>query len=131
MRIAYLTTDEVNASLAGEFAALCGLDLCLVHPRTTAPIGGVRAVVYDADYLPAGHMASLAASLASGRSPAIAVHGYNLDEAQTRRLESGGVVVARTLTQALFAQLRDILGRPRRSAAVLAGEYPETASQAC
>jgi hypothetical protein len=117
MSVAYLTTDEVNASLAGKFAAACGLELFLVHPNGTAPVDGARAVVYDLDFLPQSHAASLAAWASPGRSPALAVHGYNIDEGLARRLRSAGVVVARRLTSTLFERLHAVLQQAKRGAA--------------
>lgn len=114
MRIAYLTTDEAHAPLAVTCAARCGLDVFLVHPTSTVPIEGARAVIYDLDFIPEGHMTALLASVAlGGHSPLLAVHGFNLDENLARRLQAAGVVVSRRLTYALFEQLCALLQRPR------------------
>jgi hypothetical protein len=125
MSVAYLTTDEVNASLAGKFAAACGLELFLVHPDGTAPVDGARAIVYDLDFLPERHAASLAAAASlPRRSPALAVHGYNIDRGLARRLRAAGVVVARRLTSTLFERLHAVLQQAKRGAA--AGRAPQS-----
>jgi hypothetical protein len=69
MRIAYLTTDDVNAALAAQLAADCGLSLCQLAPQGAAPDGEFDAAVYDLDFLPAGRLGRLLADLAPGGCP--------------------------------------------------------------
>ena len=52
MRLAYLTTDEVNQDLAIRIAADCGTTLALLSPRDPPPNGRFDAVLYDWDFWP-------------------------------------------------------------------------------
>jgi hypothetical protein len=124
MRIAYLSTDDVNAALAVRIAADCGLDLCQVAPQGAAPDGEFGGAVYDLDFLPAGRLGRLLADLGAGRVPhPVAVHGYNLGTDQALALDRLGVLVYRCLEAGLFEQLRAAAcRRPARPAP--AGDRP-------
>src|SRR6266566_670352 len=52
MRIAYLTTDEVNRDLAHKFATECDVNIRALSPRETPQTGSFDGVVYDVDFLP-------------------------------------------------------------------------------
>ena len=106
MRIAYLSIDEVNAALAGQLAAACGLELCLADPRGAACPEGARATLFDLDFLPREHLERLLKEL--GRCP-VAAHGYNLGGGLGRRLKAAGVFARRRLGPALFKWLRQAL----------------------
>jgi hypothetical protein len=53
MRIAYLSTDEVNVHLAEAMAAGCGLTLCPLAPKDPPPDEEFDALLYDWDSWPA------------------------------------------------------------------------------
>jgi hypothetical protein len=108
MRIAYLSTDPVNAALAGQLAAACGLDLSQADPRGAARPDGTRAALFDLDFLPREHLERLLEEL--GQCPA-AAHGYNLGGGLRRRLKAAGVFARRRLAPPLFKWLRAALVR--------------------
>jgi hypothetical protein len=117
MRMAYLTTDEVNLDLAQTLAERA--DVCLVPlaPRDALPDGACDAVLCDLDYLPAELREEiLAAALAGRPGRPLALHGYNLDGQQTAALRRNGVIVARRLEAGLFSQLRRAVKEVRAAA---------------
>src|SRR5262245_46838320 len=98
MRIAYLTTDEVNRELAMRLAAGQGARLEVLWPGDEPPDGRVDAVVYDLDCLPVGLRQEVLSKLAAAAAPwPAAVHGYALGGDQVRALRKRGVVVRRRL----------------------------------
>jgi hypothetical protein len=107
MRIAYLTTDEVNLHLAEGMAAACGLTLCPLAPKNPRPDGEFDAVLYDWDYWPAQERREVLDELLAGRRPhAVAVHGYNLEDGQAQALRRHTVGVYRRLHSRVFRFLR-------------------------
>src|SRR5262249_13762632 len=94
MRIAYLTTDEVNQQLASRLAAGQEAQLEVIRPRDEPPDGRLDAVIYDLDCLPPPLRQQLLTDLAGGgaRCPA-AVHSYALEDEQIKALlrRGGGV----------------------------------------
>ena len=108
MRVAYLTTDEVNLTLAEQMAAACGVTLCPLAPKDTPPDGGFDAVLYDWDYWPADLRQRAAASPRTG--PPVALHGYNVRRDEAADLRRRGVAVHRRLRPKVFRLLRqDVL----------------------
>ena len=69
MRIAYLTTDEVNQELALRLAAGQEAQLEVIWPRDEPPDGRFDAVIYDLDCLPPPLRQQLLTDLAGGRAP--------------------------------------------------------------
>jgi hypothetical protein len=107
MRIAYLTTDEVNEQRAQQMAADCGITLCSLAPKDAPPNGEYDAVLYDWDYWPAGSQREVLAELLSGPlTHPVALHGYNLQDAQAEALPRHGVAVYRRLHPQVFRFLR-------------------------
>jgi hypothetical protein len=106
MRIAYLTTDEVNEALALEMAQACGVALCPLAPRDGPPDAGYDAVLCDWDFWPPERREELLAEQAGPPSRPLAVHGYNMDEAEEKSLRSRGVAVHRGLRPEMFRLLR-------------------------
>ena len=107
MRVAYLTTDEVNRNLARGLAAACGAALHPVTPRDDPPDGSIDAVLYDLDFLSVTHRQEILAALKAGASPHVAgVHSYGLDENVVNALRKHHVVVSRRLDGKLFRKLR-------------------------
>jgi len=117
MRIAYLTTDEVNLDLAGDLAAACGVTVDIWSPRDPETDGQFDAVLYDLDYLPTAHRQAVLLRLLSGPvSHAVVVHSYNLEPDQEEALRARGVAVYRRLGRGLFRILRLALVPGRVSA---------------
>jgi hypothetical protein len=107
MRIAYITTDEVNEDLAVRMAADCDTKLCPWSPKDGPPDGRFDAVVYDLDYLPPHQREQVLAELFSGLAPsAVAVHSYNLDDKRIEILRERGVIVSQRLEPEMLMQLR-------------------------
>jgi hypothetical protein len=94
MRIAYLTTDEVNKDLALRLAAQWDVTVCLLEPRDPPPDGQFDAVLYDWDHWPADHRPETmtGGSGDSIRYP-VALHGYRLEKGQARALRRKGVLL--------------------------------------
>jgi hypothetical protein len=105
MRLAYLTTDEVNQALAQEMAPRCGVSLCPLAPKDGPPDRGYDAVLCDWDSWPAERREELLAGLGGLRSGPVAVHSYSLDAAQADALRSRGVAVHRRLEKEVFQLL--------------------------
>jgi hypothetical protein len=122
VRIAYLTIDEVNESLAVPMAAACGLDLDPRSPRDWPGPGAFDAVVYDLDYLASPLRQEVLRSLLAGpvRVPA-AVHSYHLEEEEAEALRRNGVVVDRRLDVSLFEALAAAAAAASDEVIVVAG----------
>jgi hypothetical protein len=118
MRIAYLTTDEVNQNLALELAQRHGLTLCPQEPRDVAPCGSFDAVLYDWDFWPADRKEDVLAGLLAGPvAQPVALHSYHVDREQAEALRQRGVLVWRVLDTSLFAALRQAVRGTRVAAA--------------
>ena len=103
MRVAYLTTDEVNEQLALQMAQECGVTLCPLAPKDAPPDGEYDALLYDWDYLPVEEQREVMAELLSGPSPhAVAMHSYHLEDGQVEALRRNAVAVFRRLQPSVF-----------------------------
>ena len=103
MRIAYLTTDEVNRSLAVAYSKWYGVTVVPLEPRDGAPDDSFDAVLYDWDYLPPD---LIRYGPSAGPLPRqVAVHGYNLAATFKAALRQHGVAVFRRLNAAVFKVL--------------------------
>jgi len=103
MRVAFLTTDEVNVELARQCAAECGAHLQRILPKDGVPNGRFDAVCYDLDDAPPERRAEILRGLLSRPTTRpTAVHGYGLNEDQVGRLRRRGVVVAQHLEPKVF-----------------------------
>src|SRR6516165_4663901 len=100
MRIAYLTTDEVNRAWAEELADRTAHTLTL---SLGPPDQQVDAVVYDLDYLPIDVREHVLTTL-QARRPAlpVAVHSYNLEDECIEALQHNGVLAYRRLQSKVF-----------------------------
>ena len=106
MRIAYLTTDEVNQELALQLAADQEIRLEVIWPRDEPPDGCFDAVIYDLDCLSPPQRRQLLTDLAAGRAPRpAAVHSYALEGEQIKALLGRGVIVRPRLRATLFRRL--------------------------
>src|SRR5262245_54809815 len=106
MRIAYLTTDEVNPDLAQRWARTCGCEVIPLTPRDPIPDGEFDAVIYDLDYLPQPIRQQVMTMLLNGpRTSPAAVHSYNLRRWQTQALRALGIVVGRKLERGILVKI--------------------------
>jgi hypothetical protein len=107
MRVAYLTTDEVNQSAALLMAQEHGITICPLEPRDGPPGNEYDAVLYDWDSWPADRRQEAMADLLASPVPhALAVHGYNLDDDAAEQLRRRTIAVYRRLQPRVFRFLR-------------------------
>jgi hypothetical protein len=106
MRIAYLTTDEVNLDYAARFAEGIGATLSQLFPKDPAPDGRFDAVLYDLDSLPPKERRELLSHLLGGDLPCPrGVHSYNLTRKQVAGLRRRGITVVRRLKRGALRTL--------------------------
>jgi hypothetical protein len=116
MRIAYMTTDEVNQALVAQLVAECGAVVCTLTPTESSPTGRFDAVLYDLDSVPRDERPSLLERLGRGQPDRpTAVHGYGITIEQARDLNRAGVSVARRLRPRLFRSLLSAVRRDRET----------------
>jgi len=126
MHIAYLTADEVNLDLARRWAQECGCQLSLVLPRDALPDsdGEFDAVVYDLDCPhPALRERVLTNLLTGDHHSRVAVHTYNLGQAQAQELRARGVLVERRLERMIIRCLAADRGMEMRSRMPIDGAH--------
>src|SRR5262249_8415548 len=106
MRIAYLTTDEVNRDLAARAGRACRATLEDVPHEGTSADNGYDAVLYDLAHLPPHPGRAALDELFAGRLEIpTAVHGYGLEDGQADVLRDLGVIVARRLEIGLMERI--------------------------
>jgi hypothetical protein len=135
MLVAYLSTDEVNSTLAAELARQQGIALRHLEPRDGLPGTEFDAVLCDWDYWHVPGRAGLLADLSGGAAGRpVALHGYHVEPDQVEALRRGGVVLHPRLRAKVFQQLRQAVLAARVAAAVggpktspLAGEADNAA----
>jgi hypothetical protein len=114
MRIAYLTTDEVNKDLALRLAAQWEVMVCPLEPRDPPPDGGFDAVLYDWDHWPADRRPkALTDTLPGPFGPRLALHGYSLEQEQERSLRRSGVLLFDRLDSRTFLELQRAVNHAR------------------
>jgi hypothetical protein len=107
-RIAYLSVDDVNHSLAQQIADAHGVPLVHVFAPDVAPKYTCPVRLHDLDHFSSLQSEAILDRLRAGRHAATAaVHSYNLAETEIGALRENGVIVARGLDRALFRRLRD------------------------
>ncbi len=105
-RIAYLTANEVNHTLALRMAQQCGVPLVRNPPDCVPPRGTLIARLHDLDHVPRQQKEAILEDLLTGPTTVpVAVHSYNLGEDQMASLHANGVIVARSLEPALVRRL--------------------------
>jgi hypothetical protein len=108
MRVAYLTTDEVNEALALEMAQAFGMVLEPVRPMQESPDAQYDAVLIDWDFWPPEQRAEFLTRLCDGQVPwRVAVHGYCLEDGVAENLRARGVAVHRRLRPKVIRLLAD------------------------
>src|SRR5262245_51930859 len=116
MRIAYVSTDEVNQALVAQTAAECGAVVCTLVPKDPPPDGLFDAVLYNLDDVPRDQRSVLIDELRRARPDRpTAVHGYDINEEQARALNRDGVAAARRLHPGLIRSLLTVARRDRRT----------------
>jgi hypothetical protein len=106
MRIAYMTTDEVNQALAAQMAAECGAVICTLLPNAPLPDGQFHAVLNDLDDVQKDRRGEVVAQIL--RSPSTcprAVHGYDITDEQATDLRRHGIAVGQRLHRGLIRTL--------------------------
>jgi len=106
MRIAYLTTDEVNEYVATELATRHGATLDQFSPSDTLPNREYDAVLCDWDFLPQPQRQSILRQLIRNHGRhAVALHSYNVKGKQVRARRRRRVSVYRRLRPSIFTRL--------------------------
>ncbi len=106
MRIAYMTTDEVNQAVAARMAAECGAVICARLPEDPPPVGQFHAVLYDMDDVQNHRRGDVVEQilLCPSTCPR-AVHGYGITDEQAEALRRHGVAVGQRLHSGLIRSL--------------------------
>ena len=98
MRIAYVSTDEVNQSLAERMAAKCGAVICKLLSGDPPPDGLFDAILYNLDDVPQAERSAVLERLRGDKPDhPTAVHGYDITDEQVSILSRYGVAAARRL----------------------------------
>ncbi len=106
MRIAHLTTDEVNHALAVRSGGSLGAALVSLDPEELPAHARYDAVLCDLDRVPPDRRQALLDEIHSEMTDRpMAVYGYCLSEDQASRLRFHGVAVAQRLHAALIRTL--------------------------
>jgi hypothetical protein len=117
MRLAYMTTDEVNRARVARMVAECGAAACTPRPGRPPRDGECDAVLYSLDDLTGDERSALIEELCGGGPDRpTAVHGYGLTDEQARALDHRGVAVARRLHPGLICGLLTAARRGRETA---------------
>jgi hypothetical protein len=106
MRIAHITTDEVNQALALRVARPLGVTVTQLGPEEMSKHVVFDAVLYDLDRVPPDRRPSLLDEIRSEKTAVpMAAYGYCLSEEQAAGLRFHGVAVAQRLHSALIRTL--------------------------
>jgi hypothetical protein len=116
MRIAYVSTDEVDQALVAQMATECGAAVCTLLPQDRRPDGLFDAVLYNLDDVPRDERSVLLDELHRGKPDRpTAVHGYDITVEQARALDRNGVAAARRLHPGLIRSLLNAARRGRET----------------
>jgi hypothetical protein len=114
MRIAYLTTDEVNKDLALRLGTQWEVTVSPLEPRDPPPDGEFDAVLYDWDHWPVDRRPqALTDTSAQPMRQPVAVHGYGLEQEQARALRRSGVLLFDRLESRTFLDLQRTVSQAR------------------
>jgi len=112
MRIAHITTDEVNQALAVQAAGPLGAIVTPLGPEAISTHVLFDAVLYDLDRVPPDRRQALVDEIRSETTALpMAVYGYCLSEEQAGKLRFHGVAVAQRLHSALIRTLANAVRR--------------------
>jgi hypothetical protein len=116
MRIAYMTTDEVNQALVAQLVTECGAVVCTLVPRDPSPDALFDTVLYDLDNLATDQRFALLERLGRGQPDRpTAVHGYAITVEQAMALNRNGVATSRRLRPRLLRRLLSAVRRVRET----------------
>jgi hypothetical protein len=114
MRIAYLTTDEVNKDLPLRLAAQWAVTVCPLEPRDPPPDGEFDAVLYDWDHWPEDRRPKARTHAPAGPiTHLVAVHSCGLEPHQARALRRSVVLVFDRLEPRTFLELHRAVNQAR------------------
>jgi hypothetical protein len=106
MRVAYISTNELNHDLAVQLGDECGITVFPTRSVDARHHGAFDALLYDWDSLsPLRHEETFVAALAATECP-VAVHGYGLDREEAETLHQDGIAVFGRLDARIFTRLR-------------------------
>ena len=106
MRIAYVSTDEVNQDLATRIAAKFGVGVCKRLPKDRKPDDLCDAVLYNLDDVPSAERSALIEGFRCAKPDRpTAVHGYGITDEQAKLLGRNGIAVAPRLRSGLLRSL--------------------------
>jgi hypothetical protein len=129
MRIAYWTIDDVNLSVARDLAEVHDATIDQVMGWEKGTTQDPDAILCDLDFLPPGMREEILSRLILAPLPLpVAVHSYNLEDAQIELLVAQGVAVCRRLESEVFGNLRSA-SRPARHVAYTKDGKKVTASE--
>ena len=112
MKIAHITTDEVNQALAVQAARPLGVTMTPLDPEELPTDVPFDAVLYDLDRVPPDRRQTLVDEIRSETTVLpLAVYGYCLSEEQAGKLRFRGVAVAQRLHAALIRTLANAVRR--------------------
>ena len=117
MRIAYMTTDEVNLIVAVKIARRLGASVSMLGTGGSVSTARFDAVLHDLDAVPRDQRSAFLERIGLG-PPArpTAVHGYGITEEQAEALRRHGIAVGQRLHTGL---IRGLVEAARRSRATV------------
>jgi hypothetical protein len=124
MRIAYMTTDEVNLIVAVKIARRLGASVSMLGTGGLVSTDRFDAVLHDLDAVPRDQRSAFLEWIGLG-PPArpTAVHGYGITEEQAEALRRHGIAVAQRIHTGL---IRELLKNARRTRATLPSDDAST-----
>jgi hypothetical protein len=112
MIVSYLTSDELNATLARRLARSCGVGLQLLGPKEIQYARFCDLVLCDLDNLsPVERDALLGSCSPGGQQGRLVLHSYRLSEEQMAKYRKMGILAFRRLARPVFQMLKQILDR--------------------
>jgi hypothetical protein len=116
MRIAYLTTDEINLILAKKLARRLGASISMVGTGSPVSTDRFDAVLHDLDAVPRDQQSTFIEWVGLGRADRpTAVHGYGITDEQAEALRRKGIAVAQRLDTRLIRGLVEAARRSRET----------------
>jgi hypothetical protein len=117
MRIAYMTTDEVNLLVAVEIARRLGVSVSMVGIGRPVSTARFDAVLHDLDVVPRDQRSAFLERIGLGLPDRpTAVHGYGFTDEQVDALREQGIAVAQRLRTGL---IRGLVRAAQRSRATV------------
>jgi hypothetical protein len=112
MIVSYLTSDELNASLARRLARSCGVGLQLLGPKEIQYARFCDLVLCDLDALSPAECDALLGSCSPGSQQGrLVLHSYRLSDTQMAKYRKMGILAFRRLARPMFQMLKQIMDR--------------------